>query len=250
MLIIDRQKKLLEILRQRQSAPLEQLAEELAVSSSTVRRDIDALAGQGLVESTRGGVIFRDRGSSSLDLDQRMQEQVHAKRALGKAAAALIEPGMTVFFDGGSTMRYTAEQVEARPLQVVTNSLTIANLFVNDDRVEMLLLGGALYPRSGVLVGPITTQALSEIHADLMLFSVAGVYERDTFNSNLAMVQIEKLAIRQAARRILVADSTKFGRKGLARVCSISDLDQIITDSAISPSWRSALADRLQVVET
>jgi DeoR family fructose operon transcriptional repressor len=247
MLIVDRQKKLLDILRTRQSASLEQLAEELGVSSSTVRRDVDALCGQGVVESTRGGVLFRGRSPAMLDLDQRMQEQVDAKRAIGKAAATMIEPGMTVYFDGGSTIHYTVQQLEVRPIQVVTNSLTVANHFANDEGVELLVLGGAMYPRSGVMVGPITMQALAEIHADVMIFSVAGVYETDIFNTNLAMVQIEKLALKQAARKILLADAGKFGRKGLARVCSIEDLDLIITDAAISETWKANLQDRLKI---
>ena len=249
MLIVDRQKKLLDILRTRRSASLEQLSEALGVSSSTVRRDVDALCGQGVVEATRGGVLFRGRSPAMLDLDQRMQEQVEAKRAIGKAAAAMIEPGMTVYFDGGSTIHYTLQQLEVRPLQVVTNSLTVANHFANDDGVGLLVLGGAMYPRSGVLVGPITMQALAEIHADVMIFSVAGIYETDIFNTNLAMVQIEKLALKQAARKILLADAGKFGRKGLARVCSIEDVDLIITDSAITEIWKSKLRDRLKIAD-
>ncbi len=247
MLIVDRQKKLLDIIKLKQSASLDALAEELAVSSSTVRRDIDALQTQGLVETTRGGVIYRGRGTSSLALDQRMAEQVQAKTAIGRAAAALIEPGMTVLFDGGSTIRYTLEQVLVRPLQVVTNSLTVAAHFANDEQVELLLLGGALYPRSGVLVGPITTQALADIHADLLLFSVAGIFETEVFNSNLAMAEIEKLAIKQAARRVLLADSTKFGRKSLARVCGVEDLDLIISDDNLGQAWQLRLADRLKI---
>lgn len=249
MLIVDRQKKLLDILRLRQSASLEHLAKELGVSSSTVRRDVEALCREGLAAATRGGVLFRGRSPAMLDLEQRMHEQVDAKRAIGKAAAAMIEPGMTVYFDGGSTLHYTVEQLDVRPLQVVTNSLPVAHHFANDDGVELLILGGAMYPRSGVMVGPLTIQALSEIHADLMFFSVAGIYDRDIFNANLAMVQVEKLALKQAARKILLADSGKFGRKGLARICSVSEIDLIITDSAISKTWRKNLQNRLKIVE-
>ncbi|NNM85192.1 MAG: DeoR/GlpR transcriptional regulator [Phycisphaerales bacterium] len=245
MLIVERQKKLLDILRERHSAPLESLAAELGVSSSTVRRDVEALQSQGVVDATRGGVIFRGRTSGLTGLDERMNQQVDAKRLIGKAAAAMVEPGMTVYFDGGSTVRYMVEQISARPLQVVTNSLTVAAGFANDDRVELLLLGGTLYPRSGVLVGPITTQALAEIHADLMVFSVAGIFEGDIYNSNLAMAEVEKLAIKQAARRVLLADSSKFGRKSLARVCPLEDLDLIISDTAIGEPWRSTLTDKL-----
>ncbi len=247
MLIVDRQKRLLDIIRQKQSASLDALADELAVSSSTVRRDIDTLQSQGLVETTRGGVIYRGRGASSLALDQRMAEQVQAKIAIGRAAAALVEPGMTVLFDGGSTIRYALEQIHVRPLQVVTNSLTVAAYFANDEQVELLVLGGALYPRSGVLVGPIAAKALADIHADLFLFSVAGVFGTDIFNSNLAMAEFERLAIRQTARRVLLVDATKFGRKSLARVCSVEDLDLVISDADLGAGWQNALSDRIKI---
>src|SRR5579884_464378 len=204
MLIVDRQKKLLEIIREQKTVQLEALAEALQVSSSTVRRDVEVLEQQGLVERTHGGVIFRPRNTSSLALEERMREQIDAKRAIGAAAAKLVEPGMTVYLDGGSTIQYCIQQIDARPLQVVTNSLTVANHFAADDRVELLVLGGSHYPRTGVLIGPITTQALGGLHADLMLFSCAGVFEQEVFNSNLVMAEVERLAIRQAARKILL----------------------------------------------
>jgi DeoR family transcriptional regulator, fructose operon transcriptional repressor len=247
MLIVERQKKLLEMLREQRSAQLETLAESLGVSSSTVRRDVEVLEEQGLVERTHGGVIFRPRSTASLALEERMREQVDAKRLIGAAAARLVEPGMTVYVDGGSTVHYCIEQIESRPLQVVTNSLTVANHFAGDERVELLVLGGSHYPRTGVLIGPITTQALSALHADLLLFSCAGMYESEVFNSNLVMAEVERLAIKQAARKILLIDSTKFGRKSLARVCAVDELDLMITDHGVNEKWRRLLGDRLQV---
>ncbi len=245
MLIVDRQKRLLEILQRRKSAQFEEMAEALGVSASTVRRDLDLLQSQGLVETTRGGAVYRNGATPALD--QRMAEQVPAKQIIGRAAAALVHPEMTLFLDGGTTMFYTAQQITARPLQIITNSLTIASHFANDEKVELLMLGGLLYPRTGVLVGAIAAQSLKEIHADLMLFSVAGVYEGDAYNSNLEMAFIEKAAMRRAARKILLVDSNKFGRKSLAHVCRLDELDQIVTDDAIAAEHRAVLGPRLLV---
>jgi DeoR family transcriptional regulator, fructose operon transcriptional repressor len=247
MLIVERQKRLLDIIKEQKTVQLEGLAEALGVSSSTVRRDVEVLEQQGLVERTHGGVIFRPRNTSSLALEERLREQVEAKRAIGAAAAKLVEPGMTVYLDGGSTIQYCIQQIEARPLQVVTNSLTVANHFAADDRVELLVLGGSHYPRTGVLVGPVTTQALGGLHADLLLFSCAGLFENEVFNSNLVMTEVERLAIKQAARKICLLDSTKFGRKSLARICSVDELDLLITDAGVSERWVRELGDRLQV---
>lgn len=247
MLIVDRQKRLLDLIREQGSAQLEALAEALEVSSSTIRRDIDVLEAQGVVESTRGGVIFRGRSTATLGLEERLKEAIEAKRLIGKVAADMVEPGMTVYVDGGSTVQYAIEQITARPLQIVTNSLTVAAYFATDTQVELLVLGGQHYPRSGVLIGPITTQALSGLHADLMLFSCAAIYEQDVFNSNLVMAEVERIALKQTARRVLLMDSSKFGRKSLARVCSTSEVDLIITDAGVSERWQKTLGDRLEI---
>jgi DeoR/GlpR family transcriptional regulator of sugar metabolism len=166
MLIVERHERVLELLRQRKTAQLEDLARELEVSASTVRRDLEQLEARGLVERTHGGVIYRGQrptepGSvtAATALAERMNEQVEAKLAIGTAAAALIQPQMTVLMDGGSTVIYAARQIKARPIQVVTNSLSIANLFVDDDQVELLIIGGSLYPRTSVTLGPVARVA-------------------------------------------------------------------------------------------
>jgi len=253
LLIVERQNRLLELLRERKTAQLEVLAEALAVSSSTVRRDVEALEEQGLVARTHGGVIFRQpspaaqRNTAAMALEDRMHEQVEAKQMIAAEVGKLVEPGMTVYLDGGSTMHFAVGHIRARPLQVVTNSLTVALRFAEDDGVELLVLGGSHYPRTGVLIGPITTQSLAGVHADLMLFSGAGLYEGHVYNSNLALAEVEKLAMRQAARKVLLMDSTKFGRKSLAHICAVEELDLIVADGAVEGRWREALGKRLRV---
>lgn len=249
MLIIERQQRLLESLRQRKSAQLEDLARELEVSASTIRRDLEVLEEQGLVERTHGGAVYKgapQQGHSEV-LAERMQENVAAKQAIGCVAARMVSPHMTILLDGGSTVVYAARQITARPIQVVTQSLAVANLFADDDQVELVVVGGNLYARSGVTVGPIATGTLAELHADLLLFSVAGIFGDDAFNSNLAMAQVEQVMMQQAAQSVLLMDATKFGRKSLARVCSLGEVDRLITDDQIDPAWVERLEGRLTV---
>ena len=261
MLIVERQQRVLDLLRDRKTALLEDLARQMGVSASTIRRDLDSLEQKGLVERTHGGAVYRgDRGASSaalvtqtppgqpsIVLAERMTEHVSAKQAIGAAAAAQIQPHMTVLLDGGSTVIYAARQITARPLQVVTNSLSIANLFADDDQVELLLIGGNLYPRTGVMVGSIATGCLADLYADLTLFSLAGIYDDAAFNIHLPMAQVEQLMIRQATRSLLLMDSSKFGRKSLVRVCGLGEVDQIITDEGVADEWRNRLGERLLV---
>jgi DeoR/GlpR family transcriptional regulator of sugar metabolism len=255
MLMVERQNRVLEILRSRRSAQLDELAAELSVSASTIRRDLELLEEQGVVERTHGGAVYKgepaERPSSqgSVALAERMKQQIDAKRAIGRYAAALVQPQMTVLLDGGSTVVYAAQQITARPIQVVTTSLNVAGMFVDDDQVELVLIGGNLYPRTGVTVGPLATGGLADLHADLLLFSLAGIYGQDCFNINLAMAQVEQAMMRQAVRSVMLMDSSKFGRKSLARVCGVSEVDQIVTDAGVESSWRSELPGRLVIAE-
>jgi DeoR/GlpR family transcriptional regulator of sugar metabolism len=98
-----------------------------------------------------------------------------------------------------------------------------------------------------VLLGPITTGSLADLHADLLLFSVAGIYGSEAYNQNLNMTQVEQAMMRQAARSVMLMDSSKFGRKSLSRVCSLDELDQIVTDPDVDPAWQDRLGDRLVV---
>src|SRR5687767_2448661 len=121
MLIVDRQERVLEILRQRKTAQLEELARELDVSASTIRRDLEQLESRGLVERTHGGAVYRGGAAASppagLALAERLKESVDQKVLIGRHAASLVQPQMTVLFDGGSTTTYAARQVTARPIQ-------------------------------------------------------------------------------------------------------------------------------------
>ena len=270
MLIIERQQRVLTILKQQGSAQLEELARALNVSASTIRRDLEMFEKQGVVQRTHGGAVYNgpassdkksdavttsseaassSGSSSSAALSERMNEHVEAKMAIGKYAASLVRPQMTLLLDGGSTVFYTAKQITARPIQVVTNSLSIANLFADDDQVELLVVGGNHYPRTGILLGPITTGCLADLHADLLLLSVAGIYGSEAYNQNLGMTQVEQAMMRQAAQTVMLMDASKFGRKSLSRVCSIDEVDQLVTDSAIASQWKDQLGDRLTVVE-
>ena len=158
MLIAERQTRLKDLLSQRGMCDLETLAAELGVSLSTVRRDVESLEQAGAVRSTRGGVIWAGDNSDApvstlpYAFDQRMGYQLQAKRQIAKAARSLVQAGDTVLIDGGTTTFHLAQELLGQPIQLVTNSLPIANLFLNDEHVELILAGGLVYPRYGVLL--------------------------------------------------------------------------------------------------
>jgi DeoR/GlpR family transcriptional regulator of sugar metabolism len=260
LIIPERQSRLQQMLAARGMSDVDTLAAELRVSSSTIRRDLEALEQQGLVRRTHGGVVWLGNSNTPTGstrpyaFDQRMGYQQDAKRAIARAARSLVRPGQTILIDGGTTTFYLAQELLGQPLrlQLVTNSLPIANLFLNDDHVELILTGGLMYPRYGVLLGPMAENVLSTIHTKTLFLSVAGIHNGALYNQNLLLVQAEQQMMAQAQEVVLLVDSGKFGQQALAKLCDLSEVDVVVTDDGLSSQHRKeveAAGCRLVVAE-
>ena len=245
MIIAERQSRLRDLLARRGMSDLESLSAELSVSQSTIRRDVELLVRTGHVKRTHGGVIWvGDRGNAGSNgarpyaFDQRLTYQLDAKRQIAAAARRLVRTGQTVILDGGTTTFHLAQELLGQPLQLVTNSLPIANLFLNDENVELILVGGLMYPRYGVLLGPIAETELSTIHAQTLFISVAGVHDGAMYNQNLLLVQAEQRMMAQAQQVVLLVDSGKFGQQALARLGGLDEVDVVVSDAGLSDEQR------------
>jgi len=241
MIVVERHSRLQQIISQRGMADVETLAAEIAVSSSTIRRDLEALEQQGLVKRTHGGAVWIGEKTSGTirpyAFDQRMGYRNESKLAIARVARSLVQPGQTVLIDGGTTTFYLANELlgAGQQLQLVTNSLPIANLFLNDENVELILTGGLMYPRYGVLLGPQAEEMIGTIHTKTLFFSVAGVHDSALYNQNVLLVNAERQMMRQSQEVVLLVDSSKFGQQALARLCDLSEVDVVVTDSGIDP---------------
>ena len=126
-------------------------------------------------------------------------------------------------------------------MQVVTNSLPVANLFTSSDSADLVLIGGYVHSRTGVSLGPYANQMLAALNVRRAVLSVAGIRENGYYNSNLLLVETERAMMQSADEVIVVADSSKFGRTSLARLCDLGDVDIIVVDNEISEDWRSKI---------
>lgn len=239
----ERRSRLLECIRQRGFVSLPALAGQLAVSESTVRRDLDYLEETGVAQRTHGGVFYTGPSPKLAHFDQRQALNWDRKRQIALAASRLIEDNETLLLDGGSTTYELAQLLVGRPLQVVTNSLPVANLFTSSENADLVLLGGYVHARSGVSLGPYANQMLAGLNVRRAVLSVAGINERGTYNSNLLLVETERAMMQSAEEVLVVADSTKFGHTSLAHLCNLEDIDVLVTDSEITPEWQTRLAD-------
>jgi DeoR family fructose operon transcriptional repressor len=238
----ERRSKLLELVRLRGFASLPALVQELQVSESTVRRDLDALEEAGAAKRTHGGVFYTGGSPKLHPFDERQPDEWDRKRAIAEEAARLIADGDTLLLDGGTTTYEVARLLVGRPLQIVTNSLPVANLFASNTNTELLMLGGYVYPRTGVSLGPIANQVLENLHVRRTILSVAGLNERGFYNSNVLLVETERAMMKAAEQTIIVADSTKFGHQSLAHLCGLGDIDTLVVDDGITPEWRERVA--------
>jgi DeoR family transcriptional regulator, fructose operon transcriptional repressor len=127
-------------------------------------------------------------------------------------------------------------------LQIVTNSLPIANLFASSRETDLVMLGGYVFPRTGVALGPLTVRMMEDIHVHQTILSVGGITAKGLFNSNLLLVETERRMMRCADEVVVVADHTKVGRQALAFLCELSSVDTLILDKTLTPAQR-ALVD-------
>jgi len=232
---------------------LAELADMLEVSESTARRDLEALEQQGMVRRTHGGAVFvKDTVGQAYAFADRETTSADEKRAIGKAAAELIADEQTIMLDGGTTCYQVARAIAGRRLNVVTNSLPIASLLSGEMATEVTMIGGYVYPRTGVALGAMAEQQTAALHATRLILSCAGIGEDAAYNQNQMMVDVERRMMAAADEVILLADHTKFGRRALAKLCDLSDVDVIVTDDGLDPAVRASLASgpaRLIVAE-
>jgi DeoR/GlpR family transcriptional regulator of sugar metabolism len=241
MLVEERRQRVLDLVTERGFIALTDLAQTIDVSESTLRRDLDYWHRQGMLRRTHGGAIFVGDAATLPALEERSASQLDEKRAIARTAAARIQDGDTILLDGGTTTLEVARQLVGRSLQIVTNSLPIASLFAASRETDLVILGGYVYPKTGVALGPLTVRMMEDIHVHQLIMSVGGITTKGLFNSNLLLVETERQMMRCADEVVVVADHTKIGRQALAFLCNLTDIDTLIVDNQLSAAQRELL---------
>jgi DeoR family transcriptional regulator, fructose operon transcriptional repressor len=244
----QRRQQLSDLLAHRGFADLSVLAETLRVSESTVRRDLSQLEEQGFVRRTHGGAVFVSERSAVPAYATREATAVEQKQAIGRVIADLIDDNETILLDGGTTTYQVASQLLNRPLQVVTNSLPIANLLSTANNIELIFIGGYIYPRTGVALGPQAQQMLESLNVSKVIFSAAGLTEDALYNVNLMITEMQQQMIRCADEVIVAADSSKFGKRSLSQIGGWEPIDLLVTDVGLSEQWRRILESKVKLI--
>ncbi|WP_163509371.1 DeoR/GlpR family DNA-binding transcription regulator [Fodinicola acaciae] len=242
----ERLSTLLSLLGQRETLDVEEVAEELRVSPSTIRRDLDHLAEQQLLTRTRGGAVANDL---AYDLPLRYKTARHApeKQRISAAAAALAQPGTVVGLNGGTTTASIARAIAMRPdlanrgegpgLTVVTNALNIAHELAVRPNIKIVVTGGVARPQSFELSGPLATWVLNELTLDLLFLGV-DAFDADAgaFAHHEGEASINRLMVDRAERVVAAADGSKLGHRAFARICPADRVHTLVTDTDADPA--------------
>ena len=239
VLVQERRQRVLDLVSRKGFVTLADLTKALKVSESTLRRDLDHWHGQGLLKRIHGGAMYSGDGLPALD--ERSSSQIAEKRVIARTAAARIREGDAVLLDGGTTTLEVARLLVGRSIQIVTNSLPIANLFASSRETDLVMLGGYVYPKTGVALGPLTVRMMEDIHVHQTILSVGGITAKGLFNSNLLLAETERQMMRCADEVVVVADHTKIGRQALAFLCELSAIDALVVDRQLTPPQRELL---------
>lgn len=237
MILRDRQNRIIAALRADGAASVRDLADALSVSASTIRRDLEMLDGNGELVRTYGGAVLPpratvqgDSGGIAIEEPFDQDRDVDLKRRVATAAAAMVQDDQVVILDIGTTTPLVAEQLRGRNVTIITTNLAVFDVLRDDERVRLVLLGGVVRRNYRTLVGSLAEAGLEHVSADLLLLSCTGVRSNGHVVDNMAVeAPIKQSMIAAADRVALLATEAKFPGTGALRLCSLSDIDALIT---------------------
>jgi DeoR family transcriptional regulator of aga operon len=247
MLLEERRRRILELLEKRETVTVEELVDQFKVSSVTVRADLEAMSDAGLLVRSHGGALRKL--DAAQDLPVRVKEQIrHGEKVrIARRALELIRDHETVILDSGSTTLEIARALrdrdrELQGLNVITNALDIAYELARLPKVRVIMLGGLLRHVSLSLVGPHAEQALRGLNADRAFIGVDGLdLEVGLTTPDVLEAQVTTMMIQAAREVVVVADSSKFGRRSLSVIGRVERIHKIITDDGIDSKLKAGL---------
>jgi DeoR/GlpR family transcriptional regulator of sugar metabolism len=259
LLAEQRRALILDEVRRRGGVRVNELTRKLNVSDMTVRRDLDALARQGVVEKVHGGAVpVVETSTHEPGFEAKSGLELRAKEEIARAAAAMVTPGTAIALAGGTTAYALAQQlVDVTELTVVTNSVRVADVLYKAQRsaagavaprhgaATVVLTGGVRTP-SDTLVGPVADAAIRQLHFDVLFIGVHGIsVEAGLSTPNLAEAETNRHFVRSARRVVVVADHTKWGTVGLSSFARLSEVDALVTDAGLSAVAREQIEEHL-----
>ena len=236
----EREEEILNVLRtQGGFVTVKALCEHLFTSESSVRRDLKALEGRGLVRRAYGGAELSGGIGGFVTFSRRTRQNQAAKRDIARKAAALVRDGDVIFLDQSSTAFYLAGELARRNLTVVTCSIEIMML-LSDSAVRVVASGGSLSGENRMcLIGGDARATFEKVHAAAAFFSAARLSPEGVISDyDREEILVREAMLQNAAKKVFLCDSTKFGTRAPWRQCDLSDVDVMVSEGQEALRYR------------
>ena len=228
----ERRQQILLELRLHPHVRIAEMAERFGVSTETVRRDLDRLSKDGMIDRAHGGAFAASRHYP--DFNERSRARLEEREAIGRTAAALVEPGETLMIDSGATTVQMARFLAYNntPCTVITNSLTVAMTLGPNEAAEVILCPGDYLPSEAAVVGTDTVEYIDRLRVDRCLIGASALTEAGVSETVRGFAAVKRAMLRRASIVHLLVDSDKFGRTGLSEVARLDELTSAVVDRA------------------
>ncbi|HZG78743.1 MAG TPA: DeoR/GlpR family DNA-binding transcription regulator [Paenibacillus sp.] len=241
MIVVQRRHKIKEKLFQQRSVKVSELVKEFNVSEETIRRDLNQLEREGLIQKNYGGaILIEDIENVAIPpVQQRKFQYFEEKNAIGRQAAELVTGQQIVILDSGSTTWCMARHLkQTNGLTVVTNGINVAEECSQNEEASIFLLGGKLIKKSMSVVGPQAEMELQKYNAHFVFLGTSGISPRKGFtSSDIYEAEIKRAMIAAGQRVVILADHSKFQRQALVSFSSLQDVDMVITSDLVEPAY-------------
>lgn len=235
MILSERQHYIMEMLRRHSSVAVTLLARNLQVSEVTIRKDLSQLEQNNLLYRTHGRAVLLNPFIGDRHINEKEKNNAAEKLAIGRYAAGLIADNDTVMIASGTTMHYLAREIKDKDqLTVITSAVPVTSILSKDKNNQVIQLGGSVRNSSLSAVGPYAEQMLDNFLCSKLFLGVDGIdFEYGLTTTNFMEASLNRAMMRASQQTIVLADSSKFGRRGFSKICGVEMINQVITDDKI-----------------
>ena len=246
MLAIERRRKIISLLEERNSVLVPELSKIFNITEETVRRDLEKLEKDGFLKRTYGGAVINDSMNSELPLIIREVTNMEGKLAIGIKVSQYIKDGHTIMLDSSSTALQVAMRIkDKRNLTVITNSVKVVSELANAKDCEIISTGGNLRVNAMSFVGHMAENSVKNFNVDIAIICSKGIdMEKGISESNDMEAEVKKAMIKAADKTFLVGDYTKFNKVSFVKMLKIEDVDMIFTDKTLSNEWEQFISSK------
>lgn len=242
-----RRSQIVELVKARGRARIDDLADEFGVSTMTIHRDLDHLDSQGMLRKVRSGAEAPPSEAFERNVDLRRTLNVVEKKAVANAgfawAAERVQMQAVALDDSTTALHVLPRLLGRLPLTVVTNFLPAINQLAADHRVRLNAIGGDYEPHFSAFLGSQAIGAVQAVHYDVLFMSVPAVTRGHCFHPSSAAADVKRAFMSSAELRVLLVDHTKTERRAVHRICALADFDAVVVDSGLDESEVERLVD-------